>query len=643
MASTEHLLSLLNQTSFSRADCELGLRGKALPAHLGNSTVRLSVVSGIRQHVAFATSDIVSDLCRIPGQEVFMRARNARLIMSDYVPSLEQMPNKDSYPYCIWYPDVASEDTYRRVAAAFPDMRYQVGRACAVAGYAKLYCELDLLPDPCIAEEAREAANEGSRNIFEHIMAMPTRYGVMNDYNLTIELKSPKPGACLNADTAVLATLRTRRKIADGLGIRPWRYFNITEDWGVGEEHIKPDKVKLSDAEVALLESPLPFDLPTMHKDLLILVAAYEGNVDRYARLRRPGRAVEYEFHCLVPGVYRSTSMALWLSRNPDIMHAIAGSWDDEEEPALRRAINARHVMNNDTHRLLDAKPPVPDDELPYWIWYPNMPSSATLYALAKARPAMRPQCVRASIAAGNRKLYSWLMDMDDEAPSDNVDHTSPVVDVCVIKEAEASPERDFFVADLKRRQRERGLVPFKRCYDEWKKEIPWKMGDIGSNLIMASLPDDGSCIVHADQDWGIWESLGAELGRVRLHLSTPLEERQRNSYKAVVRLLLDNSVSIEAKDSQYGQTLLLWASRNGHEAAVRLLLEKGANCNAKNEDGRTPLWWAARDGHEAIVRLLLENGADADAKDEDGRTSVWWAAPNRHGTIVRLLHMKSR
>lgn len=83
--------------------------------------------------------------------------------MSDEVPSRELMRDTASYLYCIWHPDIASEDTYRKLAAACPNMRYQVGRACAVAGYAQLYRELDLLPDPCIAEEAREAsrASEG--------------------------------------------------------------------------------------------------------------------------------------------------------------------------------------------------------------------------------------------------------------------------------------------------------------------------------------------------------------------------------------------------------------------------------------------------------------------------------------------------
>lgn len=69
-------------------------------------------------------------------------------------------------PYCIWYPDIAREDTYRELAERYPSMRYQVGRACAAAGYVDLYKELCLLPDISIAEEARESDTPGGNEIF---------------------------------------------------------------------------------------------------------------------------------------------------------------------------------------------------------------------------------------------------------------------------------------------------------------------------------------------------------------------------------------------------------------------------------------------------------------------------------------------
>ncbi|KAL5344668.1 hypothetical protein ACLOAV_010360 [Pseudogymnoascus australis] len=517
----------LRQTDFRPVDCESALKGQKLPEDLGHMTARLCLISGIRQHLAFARSAEVADLCHTPGQEIFARARNARLIMSDEVPGSELMGNKAFYPYCIWHPDVATEDTYRRLAAACPDMRYQVGRACAVAGYAQLYRELDLLPDPSIAEEAREASrdNDGSRHIFEQIMAAPVRYSVMNDYDLTVALDRPKPGAFLNADTAVRATLKERQKFE-------WwffshRYFNITEDWGIGPETVELELAMLTDDEVDLLVSPVPFDLPTMNKDLLILVSAYEGNVDRYVRLRRKGRGVRYEMQCLIPGIYRSTAMALWLDRNPDIIHEFAAVQEEDLVAELRIGIHARHIMNNATHHLLDADPPVPDDELPYWIWYPTIPSPYTLCKLAEARAAMRPQCVRACIAGGYRKTYTKIMDMpnpDPDMPVDPDEHKVPLpADCYIIKEAESSQFRDFFLQDMERRREERGLKPQFVLHDRWKARYPWQCGDTSNITLYEYLPDHGRCIVEDGGQGGscMWgEFPGAELGRVRLHLS---------------------------------------------------------------------------------------------------------------------------
>lgn len=68
------------------------------------------------------------------------RARNARLIMSNIIP--DGMEDPRVQPYCIWIPDVASVDTYRKLVHRYPAMLYQVGRACGAAGYADLYKEL---------------------------------------------------------------------------------------------------------------------------------------------------------------------------------------------------------------------------------------------------------------------------------------------------------------------------------------------------------------------------------------------------------------------------------------------------------------------------------------------------------------------
>jgi hypothetical protein len=61
-------------------------------------------------------------------------------------------------------------------------MVYQVGRACAVAGYKDLYRELDILPEAYLAKKARES---GSLAIYEDIMSRPMQYAGMDDYDRT--------------------------------------------------------------------------------------------------------------------------------------------------------------------------------------------------------------------------------------------------------------------------------------------------------------------------------------------------------------------------------------------------------------------------------------------------------------------------
>ncbi|KAH7116427.1 hypothetical protein EDB81DRAFT_248197 [Dactylonectria macrodidyma] len=45
--------------------------------------------------------------------------------------------------------------------------------------------------------------------------------------------------------------------------------------------------------------------------------------------------------------------------------------------------------------------------------------------------------------------------------------------------------------------------------------------------------------------------------------------------HRAVVKLLLEQRAEIEAKDTGYGRTALLWAAESGHEAVMRLLQRK--------------------------------------------------------------------
>ena len=162
-------------SEFDYNQCVAAMEGKRVPENLESFWHRRATIRGLRTSLEFAMSTAVMELCSGDDIPEFSRARNARLIMSNMIPDLD---NPVFQPYCIWYPDFADEGTYREVARRCPSMRYQVGRACAAAGYTDLYKKLDLLPDTSIAEEARES--KGGAEIYQIIMSEPQRYAVMN-------------------------------------------------------------------------------------------------------------------------------------------------------------------------------------------------------------------------------------------------------------------------------------------------------------------------------------------------------------------------------------------------------------------------------------------------------------------------------
>jgi hypothetical protein len=242
------LTDRLKLRHYDARTCSAAIHGEEIPHALGFPVTRYCVLRGIRYHAGFAT-----ELRGLQNYPEFTRALNARSIMSNIVPDMASL---EHIPYCIWHPDVATEETYRELVRRYPQMRYQVGRACAVAGYLDLYRELQLLPDVSIAEEARDNIgrdNGGSQAIFNEIVAQHVKYAVMDDYTRSVNINGPRPGAVLNGDTAVRSLLEVKRKYARPLTDPAYgeefdwdgfddeyqfepddeHYFNITEDWNM--------------------------------------------------------------------------------------------------------------------------------------------------------------------------------------------------------------------------------------------------------------------------------------------------------------------------------------------------------------------------------------------------------------------------
>ena len=133
-----------------------------------------------------------------------------------------------------------------------------------------------------------------------------------------------------------------------------------------------------------LLSELLPLNLPTVEKDLLILMAAYYGNIERYVKLRRP-TMILWELNCCVHGIYHNTMIAIWWSKQEPANH----------DRAIEQAIKAGFVMN-------DVLAPITAEDdansLPTLISHPKVATEATYHALAKYKPAMVPYMLEACI-----------------------------------------------------------------------------------------------------------------------------------------------------------------------------------------------------------------------------------------------------
>jgi hypothetical protein len=439
--------------------CIAALNGTKIPDDLSCTTARCAVVRGLRCSYDFAMNPDMIALCtsnpaRYPE---LVRARNARLIMSNIVPDGLDGLEYNARPYCIWHPDIAGEDTYRQLAHRYPSMRYQVGRACAAAGYIDLYRELDLLPDISIAEEAREGDvnTEGGNKIYQLIMSSPLKYAVMDDFERFVhdDIDKTQGPAFLKGDTHVRWKLEWRITLGnddkendDEFG--PHKIdMDIEEDQGLGLERSKPDRYRydyLTPEEATLLWEPLPLDIPTLKKDLLRQMAAYEGNVDRYVRLS-PDSRVQIVMHdiehlCIIRGIYHNTMFARWWQQKLDTNTNLGRVYDKFD---IQIAINARRVMINDIGTFTDDNP-----HLPWLIWYPLKPEASALSTLADRCPSMHEQILITSIFCDYQNLYQRL--------------SASITPTAGLMEAAKQVGNTFYLEDLQKRSAELGVDPYK-------------------------------------------------------------------------------------------------------------------------------------------------------------------------------------
>ncbi len=85
-------------------------------------------------------------------------------------------------------------------------------------------------------------------------------------------------------------------------------------------------------------------------------------------------------------------------------------------------------------------------------------------------------------------------------------------------------------------------------------------------------------------------------------------------------------SVSAHVPKTKGGFTPLMFAAQSGDADSARILLAAGANVNDSTPEDGTALVVAAVNGQEKVALLLIEKGADPNAKDAYGLTALHWA-----------------
>ena len=134
----------------------------------------------------------------------------------------------------------------------------------------------------------------------------------------------------------------------------------------------------------------------------------------------------------------------------------------------------------------------------------------------------------------------------------------------------------------------------------------------------------------------------GADINVVDSEYGTALNAACSNGDEAIVRLLLQKGVDIEAARGIYGATALIEACSTGNESIVRLLLESGAEASkgvlCKSQYKITPLLVAASKGSVDVIQSLIDHGVDVNTKDDSVATPLVLAAYAGHYSMVEFL-----
>lgn len=120
--------------------------------------------------------------------------------------------------------------------------------------------------------------------------------------------------------------------------------------------------------------------------------------------------------------------------------------------------------------------------------------------------------------------------------------------------------------------------------------------------------------------------------GDVALFLAT------KNGHDAIITVLAEAGVDLDARDQRTGMSVIEIAAMNGHESAIRVLLKNGAFLQHTSSAETSALHLAAARGHPGAIRVLLEFGFPANNYDSQGETALHHAAMLGYENVAEVL-----
>lgn len=103
----------------------------------------------------------------------------------------------------------------------------------------------------------------------------------------------------------------------------------------------------------------------------------------------------------------------------------------------------------------------------------------------------------------------------------------------------------------------------------------------------------------------------------------TPLMRCARTGSADAVKALIAKKALVDARNTEQGQTALMWAVSQKHPEAAEALIKAGADVKARSKAGFTPLLFAARVGDVGSAKVLLAAGADVNERAPNGMTPL--------------------